>query len=90
MYIVELTLKHTALPLTVQKKTVEAAEESYQTIMTALKEGRPGMLELTCEQQEGKKVAVMVSELAAVQIYEKSSSTSSSGKAPGFFALAAE
>lgn len=90
MYIVELTLKHTALPLSVHKKTVEAAEAAYQTVMTGIKSGQPITLELTCEKQEEKKIAVMVSEVAAVQIYEKSGSASSSGKAPGFFAMAAE
>jgi hypothetical protein len=90
MYIVELTLKHTALPLSVQKKTEEAAQAAYTQVMKALTTGQPALLELTCEQQEGKKIAVLTSELAAAQVYEKSGSASSSGKAPGFFALTAE
>ena len=68
----------------------KAAEAAYQTVMTGIKSGQPITLELTCEKQEEKKIAVMVSEVAAVQIYEKSGSASSSGKAPGFFAMAAE
>ncbi|MEM9908725.1 MAG: hypothetical protein AAF921_27315 [Cyanobacteria bacterium P01_D01_bin.44] len=89
MYIVELALKHTALPLSVQKETAEAAQSAYDMLTKALNSGQPVMVELTCDKQEGKKVSVLVSELAAVQVYEKSG-TSSSGKAPGFFAMSAE
>ncbi|MEO0542049.1 MAG: hypothetical protein AAFZ80_14460 [Cyanobacteria bacterium P01_A01_bin.105] len=90
MYIVELTLKHTALPMTVQKKSEEDATATYNSALEALKTGNPVILELTCEKQEGKRVSVLVSELAAVQVYEKSGSASSSGRSPGFFALTAE
>ena len=90
MYIVELSLKHTALPMSVQKKTVETADDTYKLALNALKTGHPEILELSCDQQEGKKVAVVVSELAAVQVYEKSGGVSSSGKAAGFFAMADE
>ena len=89
MYIVEFTLKHTALPLSVQKETAEAAQSTYDTVTKALGSGQPVLLEFTCDKQVGKKIAVLVNELAAIQIYEKSG-TSSAGKAPGFFALQAE
>ncbi|MBT9316946.1 hypothetical protein [Leptothoe spongobia] len=88
MYIVELSLKHTALPMSVQKKTLEAAEEAYAKVLNALKTGQPVLFELTCDKQEGKKLSVLVSELAAVQVYEKSGGASSSGKSAGFFAMA--
>jgi hypothetical protein len=88
MYIVELSLKHTALPMSVQKKTLEAANEAYATVLNALKTGQPVVLEMACDKQEGKKLSVLVSELAAVQVYEKSGGVSSSGKAAGFFAVA--
>ncbi|MEO0430457.1 MAG: hypothetical protein AAF151_02080 [Cyanobacteria bacterium J06656_5] len=88
MYIVELSLKHTALPMSVQKQTLEAANETYGSILDAMKTGQPVVVELGCDKQEGKKVSVLVSELAAVQIYEKSGGASSSGKAAGFFAMA--
>ncbi|MEO0867404.1 MAG: hypothetical protein AAFY17_02940 [Cyanobacteria bacterium J06642_11] len=88
MYIVELSMKHTALPMSVQKKTSEAADEAYGAVLNALKTGQPVILELTCDKQEGKKLSVLVSEVAAVQVYEKSGGTSSSGKAAGFFAMA--
>ncbi|EDX85887.1 hypothetical protein S7335_3590 [Synechococcus sp. PCC 7335] len=90
MYIVELALKHTALPLTVQKQDKEGAEAAYKEVLSALSSGNPVTLELTCDKVTDKKVAIAVSELAAVQIYEKSGSSGASGRAPGFFALAGE
>ncbi len=90
MYIVELALKHTALPLTVQKTDKDTAETTYQEALAALSSGNPAMLELTCDKVTDKKVAVAASELAAVQVYEKSGSAGASGRAPGFFALAGE
>ncbi|MEM8504356.1 MAG: hypothetical protein AAF716_14530 [Cyanobacteria bacterium P01_D01_bin.1] len=90
MYIVELALKHTALPLTVQKQDKEAAEAAYQEVLSALSSGDPVTLELTCDKVTDKKIAIAVSELAAVQVYEKSGSAGASGRAPGFFALAGE
>ena len=83
-------MKHTALPMSVQKKTKEAADEAYAIALNALKTGQPVILELACDKQEGKKLSVLVSELAAVQVYEKSGGTSSSGKSAGFFSMANE
>jgi hypothetical protein len=36
-------------------------------------------LELTCEKQEGKKVSVLVSEISAVQVSEKSGASANMG-----------
>ncbi len=85
MYIIELTLKNTPIPLSVQRKSAEDAEEVYKQILAVLR-GDSQLLELTCERQPDKKVAVFSSEICAVQIYEKSGA-SAAGKAPGFFAV---
>ncbi|MEL7054661.1 MAG: hypothetical protein AAFV85_04285 [Cyanobacteria bacterium J06634_6] len=91
MYIVELALKHTALPLTVQKEDKEQADAAYKQVSDALSSGNPVMLELTCDKVTDKKIAIAVSELAAVQVYEKSGAGGAGGgRAPGFFALAGE
>lgn len=90
MYIVELALKHTAMPLTVQKKDKDTAEATYQEVLSAISSGNPVTLELTCDKVTDKKVAIAVSQLAAVQVYEKSGSAGASGRAPGFFALAGD
>lgn len=90
MFTVELTLKKTALPLSVQKKELEEAEKLYETISGAIRSGSSDLLELTCDQQPHKKVNVLASELAAVQMFEKTSMTTASGRPPGFFALSSE
>jgi len=87
MYILELTLKNTPMPLSVQRKSAEDADVVYQQIVAALRSGSNELLELTCDRQPEKKVAVLCSEVCAVQIYEKSSAAAS-GKAPGFVSLA--
>ena len=90
MFTIELTLKYTALPLSIQKKTTEEAEAAYRSAVEAMRTGSPVLLELTCDQQPGKKVTAMVSELAAVQVFEKSSTATASGRPPGFFSMTAE
>ena len=52
-------------------------------IRQALESGQPRLLELTCEKVEGKKVTLLISEVLAVQLYEKASATGGS-KRPGF------
>jgi hypothetical protein len=87
MYIIDLALKNTPSMLSVQRKTQEGAEVVYRQVMEAIRSGSPALLELTCEQQVEKKIAILVSEISAVQIAEKSGSGTSSGRVPGFFAL---
>lgn len=90
MHTLELNLKHSPLPLMIQKETKEAAEADYQKVIEALKSGNTVLLEMTCEQVPDKHISVLASEIAAVQFYEKTSTTSASGKPPGFFALVGE
>ncbi len=88
MFIIDLTLKNTPLTLSVQRKSEEDAKAVYQQILDAIQSGNPVALELTCEQQTEKKIGVLVSEISAVQISEKSGTAAASGRPPGFFALA--
>lgn len=90
MFTVELTLKNTALPLSVQKKEAEEAEKLYSAISDAIRNGSSELMELTCDQQPHKKINVLPSELAAVQMFEKTSTATASGRPPGFFALSSE
>ena len=90
MYTLELNLKHSPLPLMVQKDSREAAQADYQRIAGAIKAGDMVILELTCDQVPDKHISVLLSEIAAVQLYEKSGTTSASGKPPGFFAMLGE
>ncbi|MBD2021188.1 hypothetical protein H6F43_13475 [Leptolyngbya sp. FACHB-36] len=89
MFIIDITLKNTPLSLSVQRKTEEEAEATYKQILESIG-SNPQVLELTCDKQVGKKIGVLSSEISAVQLSEKSSSATSSGRPPGFFALATE
>ena len=83
MYVIELALRMSPIPVSVQRKEAEAAVDLYQQIRQALESGQPRLLELTCEKVEGKKVTLLISEVLAVQLYEKTAATGGS-KRPGF------
>ncbi|TVP62735.1 MAG: hypothetical protein EA342_18860 [Leptolyngbya sp. LCM1.Bin17] len=90
MFTIELTLKHTAVPLSVQKKAKDDAETLYNSVTQALSSNSGQLLELTCDQQPHKRIHVLGSEIAAVQIFEKSGTATASGRPPGFFALSGD
>ncbi len=82
MYLIELALKLSPLPLSVQRKELEDAKKLYQSIKQSLNNGDPKLLEISCEQIEDKKIAVLISEVLAVQMYEKTSVVGT--RRPGF------
>ena len=82
MYSIELTIKLSPLPLIVQRKEHEDAKRLYSEVKDAIHKANQRLIELTCEKMEDKKISVLVSEITAVQIYEKTSSSTS--KRPGF------
>ncbi len=83
MYIIELALKMSPFPLSVQRKELVRAKSLYNQIRDSMKAGHPSLLELTCEQVEDKQIAILISEVLAVQMYEKTAIGGSS-KRPGF------
>lgn len=90
MYIVEFALKQTGMPLMVQKKEKDEAESLYKQATEAITSGSPIVLEAACDKVTDKKLTIAVSQLVAVQMYEKTGSAGAGGRAPGFFALAEE
>ena len=82
MYCIELTIKLSPMPLVVQRKEHGNAQRLYSEVVDAIQKGNQRLLELTCEKVEDKKITVLVSEITAVQIYEKTSTGTS--KRPGF------
>ncbi|QHU99012.1 hypothetical protein [Synechocystis sp. CACIAM 05] len=86
MISIDLTLKYSPMPVSVQRKEKDGAEALYQTIVTAMQGDRPQLLELTCEKQTEKKVAIMSDQISAVIVSEKDGAASA-GKVPGFAAL---
>ena len=82
MYCIELTIKLSPMPLVVHRKEHGDAQRLYSEVVDCIQKGNQRLLELTCEKVEDKRITVLVSEISAVQTYEKTSSTTS--KRPGF------
>lgn len=87
MFNIDLTLKNTPFPLSVQRKVADEAEAVYQQLLQAMRSGSTEVLELTCESQTEKKVAVRASDISSIQMSQKSGAAAG-GRPPGFFALA--
>ena len=90
MFTIDLSIRNTAFPISVQRKSTEDAEAVYQLILAAMRTGNPDIIELKCEGKAEKKIAVSASEISGIQIIQKDSAASSSGKPPGFAAFTAE
>jgi hypothetical protein len=82
VYCIELTIKLSPMPLVVQRKEHGDAKRLYSEVVDSMHKGNQRLLELTCEKVEDKRITVLISEITAVQIYEKTSSGTS--KRPGF------
>ena len=83
VYVIELALKLSPLPLSVQRKDLKDAQSLYKHVCQCMRNRQDSLLELTCEKIEDKKVTVLVNEVLAVQIYEKTGATGVA-KRPGF------
>ena len=83
MYVIELAIKMSPMPVSVQRKEQADAEALYQQVRQTMEQGQPRLLELSCEKMEGKRVSVLSSEVLSVQIYEKTA-TGGGSKRPGF------
>lgn len=83
MYTIDVMLKDSPLPVSVQRKDQEDAEALYQQILTAMR-STPQPIELTCEKQLEKKVALLSDRISAIVLSQKSGATAS-GRPTGFF-----
>lgn len=86
MYTIEISLRATPIGLAVQRKESADAEALYQKVLDAIKSGKPTILEMTCDREPDKKAAVLVNEITAVQLSDKSGAAGA-GRAAGFFDL---
>jgi len=87
MFTIDIIVKYTPVPLSVQRKSAEDAEAIYQQIVESIRSGNPQILELTCEKIPDKKIAVVISEVSGVQISQKSGAAAT-GRPPGFVSVA--
>tara|TARA_Y100001968_G_C19351666_1_gene714975 strand:+ start:339 stop:602 length:264 start_codon:yes stop_codon:yes gene_type:complete len=83
VYVIELALKLSPFPLSVQRKEFDDAQSLYNQIRDSMLKETSSLLELTCEKIDKKKIAVLTGELLAVQIYEKTTAVGGA-KRPGF------
>ena len=85
MYSLELTLRYSPFPLSVQKKEYEEVKRIYDEIKNLMNESleTSRLIELSCDKVQDKIIAVRAQEVISVQLYEKSSVAGGS-KRPGF------
>lgn len=88
MFTIDLTIRNTAFPMSVQRKEAADAEAAYKQIVEAIRTGSPELIELKCDREPEKKIAIRTSEISGVQMSQKDSATA--GKTPGFFSLATQ
>ena len=85
MYSLELSLKYSPFPLSIQKKELEEVKRIYDQIKNSMNENleTSNLIELSCDKVQDKLIAVRSQEIISVQIYEKSS-VAGGAKRPGF------
>ena len=85
MYSLELSLRYSPFPLSIQKKEFEDVKQIFDEIKNSMNETSEvsNMIELRCEKVQNKLIAVRAREIISVQIYEKSS-LAGGAKRPGF------
>tara|TARA_B100000401_G_C52764382_1_gene699902 strand:+ start:428 stop:697 length:270 start_codon:yes stop_codon:yes gene_type:complete len=85
MYSLELSLRYSPFPLSIQKKEHEDILKLYDEIKDCMNnsENNKKLIELKCEKVQDKIIAVRAQEIISVQIYEKSA-VAGGAKRPGF------
>ena len=83
MYVVELSLRLSPMPIAVERKEREAAQALFAEVRQAIESGHPKVLDLSCEKDEHKQISLLSNEILAVQLYEKSA-MGAGNKRPGF------
>ena len=85
MYSLELSLRYSPFPISIQKKELEDVKKIYDEIKNSMNanEETTNLIELRCDKVQDKLIAVRAKEIISVQIYGKSS-VAGGAKRPGF------
>ena len=85
MYSLEISLRYSPFPLSIQKKNYEDVKRIYDEIKVFMSDNNQNstLIELSCEKVQDKLITVLAKEVISVQIYEKSAAAAGS-KRPGF------
>ena len=84
MFTLEVSLRYSPFPISIQKKEHDDVLRVFQQIKNAMiNNADPVLIDLTCDKMKSKSIAILSREIIAVQIYEKSAIAGGS-KRPGF------
>ena len=84
MFTLELSLRYSPFPISIQKKEHDDLLRVFDQIKNAMKDNADSVLiDLKCDKMDSKSIVVLSKEIIAVQIYEKSAIAGGS-KRPGF------
>ena len=84
MYTLELSLRYSPFPISIQKKEYAEVSKIFQEVKNEMINNNSStLIELQCEKINSKSLAVLSNEIIAVQIYEKSAIAGGT-KRPGF------
>ena len=85
MYSLELSIRYSPFPISIQKKKFEDVQQIYDEIKNSMDQSleTSNLIELRCDKVKDKIIAVKAQDIIAVQIYEKSS-VAGGAKRPGF------
>ena len=85
MYSLELSLRYSPFPLSIQKKEFDEVKRIYDEIKNIINDTAQtsNLIELSCDKVQDKLITVKAKEIISVQIYEKSS-VAGGAKRPGF------
>lgn len=82
MFSIDVILKYSPIPVSVQRKDKEAAQGVYEQVKSVISAEPAQLLELTCDKQPDKTIAVLSDQISAVVISQKTATAS--GRTPGF------
>tara|TARA_Y100000739_G_scaffold216144_1_gene211370 strand:- start:266 stop:535 length:270 start_codon:yes stop_codon:yes gene_type:complete len=85
MYSLEISLRYSPFPLSIQKKNYDEVKRIYDEIKDFMHGNNQNinLIELSCEIVQDKLITVLAKEVISVQMYEKSAVAGGS-KRPGF------
>ena len=84
MFSLELSLRYSPFPLSIQKKEYEDVKRTYDEIKNSMHDcDNTTLIELRCEKVQDKLICVRAQEVISLQIYEKSA-VAGGAKRPGF------
>ena len=85
MYSLEISLRYSPFPISIQKKDYDSVKRIYDEIKDSMNTENQNskLIELSCEKIQDKLITVLSKEVISVQMYEKSAVAGGS-KRPGF------